>query len=349
MKRDLLSPGQWGALLWVAAMAPAAELLPGTALETAGRGGWLSPGAAGIILLPLLGISRREGDALSRQTGWRKLLLRLCTLWMGLLLIFRLVLCARRMLWVGERDGAGWYFLLTLSALTLWMGQGKLRVLGRTGQMFLVLLLAAAALVLGLSVIRVRADRLFPLWSEDVVPVLRSSAATAGHLSWALLPMLFLPAREGGRKRVVLWGAGGCMLLILAQAIILGNLGVGLAARSESAFFALTKRVGVEGAFQRVESVVSALWVLSDLTVCAVLVHAIGLVWEGSLFHVKRERVSSVVLLVGTGAALWILRQGIPIEEWNRDWVWLGNLMACVLAVIADAKGVAMVKKPKSG
>ena len=42
MKEDMLSRGQWGALLWVAALAPAAELLPGTALETAGRGGWLS-------------------------------------------------------------------------------------------------------------------------------------------------------------------------------------------------------------------------------------------------------------------------------------------------------------------
>lgn len=348
MKEDMLSRGQWGALLWVAALAPTAELLPGTALETAGRGGWLSPLAAIIFLLPLLLAAGRGEGAFRRESVWRTPALILCAVWMELLLILRLALCARRMLWAGERDGAVWYFLLTLSALALWMGQGALGTLGRAGQIFLVLLLGAAGLVLGLSVPQVRADRLLPLWTRDVLPVLRSSLSTAGHLCWALLPLLLLPSRSRTGKTCLLWGAGGCVLLTLAQIIIIGNLGVGLSARSQSAFFALTKSVGVEGAFQRVESVVSALWMLSDLTACVVLSHAIGLIWNGRVFHVKRETVSSFALLAGTGAALWMLRWGAPVEMWNREWVWLGNLVACAAAVIAGSKGETMVKKPKS-
>lgn len=349
MKKDVLSRGQWGVLLWVAALAPAAELLPGTALETAGRGGWLSPLAAMLLLLPLLLAARQRTDGLPRENLWGNVLLFLCALWMELLLTLRLALCARRMLWAGERDGAVWYFLLTLSALALWMGQGRLGALGRTGQIFLVLLLGAAGLVLGLSIPQVRADRLLPLWTEDTFPVLRSSLGTAGHLCWALLPMLLLPVREQERKSCLIWGAGGCVLLTLAQTIIVGNLGMGLSARAGSAFFALTKSVGVDGAFQRVESVVSALWMLSDLTACVVLTHAIGLIWESGVFHVKRETVSSFALLAGTGISLWLLRWGAPVEMWNREWVWLGNLMACVLVVVARKVGVAIVKKPKSG
>ena len=349
MKEDVLSRGQWGALLWVATLAPAAELLPGTALETAGRGGWLSTLAAMLLLLPLFLAARREEGLLPQETVWRSFLLIPCALWMELLLTLRLALCARRMLWAGERDGAVWYFLLTVSALTLWMGQGKLGVLGRTGQIFLVLLLGTAGLVLGLSIPRVRADRLLPLWTGDIVPILRSSLGTAGHLCWALLPMLLLPIRGREGKSGLLWGAGGCVLLTLAQTIIIGNLGVGLSLRSESAFFVLTKSVGVEGAFQRVESVVSALWMLSDLTACVVLAYAIGLIWENKVFHVKRETVSSFALLAGTGVSLWLLRWGAPVETWTREWVWLGNLVACVLVVLAGKKGAAMVKKPKSG
>lgn len=349
MKQEILSQGQWGALLWVAALAPAAELLPGTALEMAGKGAWLSPVAAVFLLLPLLWMSRRGNGEILQERLWEKGLTYLCALWMELLLVLRLALCARRMLWAGERDGAEWYFLLTLSALVLWMGQGRLCVLGRMGQIFLVLLLAAAGLVLGLSVPQVRADRLLPLWTGDLVPILRSAVGTAGHLCWPLLPMLCLPVRERRKSSALLWGAGGCVLLTLAQSIIIGNMGVGLSARSASAFFALTKSVGVEGAFQRVESVVSALWMLSDLTACIVLTQAIGLVWEGSMFHVKRETVSSCSLLVGAGAALWMLRWGAPVEEWNRDWVWLGNLTACILVATAPREGAAVVKKPKRG
>ena len=85
------------------------------------------------------------------------------------------------------------------------------------------------------------------------------------------------------------------------------------------------------------------------LTACIVLTQAIGLVWEGSMFHVKRETVSSFALLAGAGAGLWLLRRGFPIEEWNRDWVWLGNLLFCALACFGLWMGVCLGKKTKSG
>ncbi len=349
MKRDILSTGQWGALLWTAALAPAVELLPGLTLALAGRGAWLSPLAALLFLLPLLWLGR-AGDMSAFRRSWPgRGVLALCAVWMELLVVLRLGLCARRMLWAGERDGAVWYFLLTLAALALWMGEGRLSALGRAGQLYMVVLLAAAALVLGLSIPQVRVDRVFPVWTGDVFPVLRSGLTTAGSLCWAVLPMLFLPARERRGKQLVLWGAGGCLLLTLAQIVILGNLGGGLSAQSDSAFFALTKSVGVEGAFQRVESVVAAVWMLSDLTACVALTHAIGLAGEGAVFHVKRETVSSFALLAAAGGALWLLRWGAPLEVWDREWVWLGNLLACILAAAWSWRGAAMVKKTKSG
>ena len=349
MKQEKLSPGQWGALLWAAALAPAAELLPGAALNLAGRAAWLAPTAALLFLLPLLRLGRRGDVRNLRESLTGKVLLTGYALWMVLLVSLRLALCARRMGWAGERDGAVWYFLLVLAALALWMGEGRLSPFGRAGQMFLLLLLGAAALVLGLSAPLVRADRILPLWTGDILPVVRAGLPAAGCLGWAVLPMLLLPVREERSSRALLWGAGGCLLLTLAQLIIIGNLGVGLTARSAGGFFALTKSVGVEGAFQRVESVVAALWMLSDLTLCVALTHAVGLAGEGAVFHVKRETVSSFALLAGTGIGLWLLRWGAPVEEWNRDWVWLGNLIFCAAAAFGLWRGESLGKKTKSG
>ena len=335
VKRDGLSPHQWGALLWLVTLAPAAELFPAVGLA-AGRGAWLTPLAAVLVMLPLLRLTgevpQNRGVAL------------LCGLWMELLLVLRLTLCARRLLWSGERDGAVWFFILTLTALALWMGGGKLSALGRAGQIYLVILLGAAALVLGLSLTRVRADRILPLWTENIGPVLLSGLRGAGSLCWGLLPMLFLPPQRSSGKSRLLWSGGGCVLLTLAQFILMGNLGVGLCARSESAFFALTKSVGVEGGFQRVESVVAALWTISDLMLTVILARAVGICGETVCPKVKYESGASLALLGGAGIALWSTRWGAAVANWNREWVWMGNLTACLLVIF----GVFLVKRTKS-
>ena len=71
----------------MAALAPAAELLPAVGLE-AGQGVWLTPVAAGLILVPLLWLAG------AGEMG--RLPALLCGIWMEVLLILRLTLCARR-------------------------------------------------------------------------------------------------------------------------------------------------------------------------------------------------------------------------------------------------------------
>lgn len=344
MEQEGLTSRQWGALLWAAALSPGAELFPAVGLEQAGRGVWLTPVVSLLILFPLLWFSRQWDGAALRTCAVGRVTALLCGVWMEVLLVLRLTLCARRMLWSGERDGAVWFFLLTLTALALWMGSGKLSALGRAGQIYLIVLLGAAILVLGLSLPKVRADRILPLWFGDAGPILLTALSGAGSLCWAVLPMLFLPAHSKSGKSLALWGGGGCLLLSVAQLIVVGNLGVGLCARSESAFFALTKSVGIEGAFQRVESVVAALWMLSDLTLTVILTRAIGLCAESLHRKLNREGVGSFALLAAAGVALWGTRWGASVTEWNRDWVWIGSLVACIVAIV----GMFIVKKTKT-
>ena len=287
MKDDKISRTQLMALLWAGVMAPAAELLPALLLPGAGKGAWLAVILAAPLVLAagwLLGsLAGREGLAattvslLGRWAGGLVLLLYI--VWGLFLLAVRLRLCAQRLLSSGERDGALWFFLLSVAAVLLWMGRGKLPAFARAGQLFLTALLLTAGVVLGLSLFQARPERLLPLWWDEAGPVVQGALSAAGVMGWGLfLPFLMGEVRDQGENKNwhwLFWGLGGALLLAAAQAVILANLGAGLAGRLENPFFALAKSVGVEGAFQRVESVVTALWTFADLTMGGVLIFAL--------------------------------------------------------------------------
>lgn len=339
MEGEKITHTQLTALVWAGVLAPAAELLPALTLPMAGRGAWLAPAAA--IPLVLLGgwlLGRMGGPAKIRSAlgpVFGSAILTVYIVWGELLLALRLRLCAQRLLAAGERDGSLWFFLLGAVALTLWMGTGRLAAFARAGQVFLAVLLAAAGAVLLLSLPQVRLERLLPLWREDVRPVMLSALPAAGALGWGLWGAFLVeetaPPEGQGSWRPLFWGVGGCLVLALAQAVILGNLGQALAAQLANPFFALTKSVGVEGAFQRVESLVAALWTLADLTMACLLLFALRALIRTLLPAVKERWAASVALVLTAALALTFFAGG-RAELWSREIVPAGNLFL-VLAV----------------
>ena len=339
MRDDKISRTQLMALLWAGVMAPAAELLPALLLPGAGKGAWLAVILAAPLVLAagwLLGsLAGREGLAastvglLGRWAGGLVLLLYI--VWGLFLLSVRLRLCAQRLLASGERDGALWFFLLSVAAVLLWMGRGKLPAFARAGQLFLTALLVTAGIVLGLSLFQARPERLLPLWWDEAGPVLQAALSAAGVMGWGLfLPFLMGEVRDQGENNNWhwrCWGRGGALLLAAAQAVILANLGAGLAGRLENPFFALAKSVGVEGAFQRVESVVTALWTFADLTMGGVLIFALQAMAAQLLPEKALPWTPWAAVLLGTAGALTLFPALGLAEEWNRRQIPAGNLI----------------------
>lgn len=339
MKSNSISHTQLMALLWAGIMAPAAELLPGVLLSRAGRGAWLSV----VLAAPLVwvsgwllgGLAGRDGLArgmtarLGKWGGRAAILLYI--VWAQVLLTLRLRMCAQRLLASGQRDGALWFLLVSVAGVLLWIGRGKLAAFARAGQMFLAALLAAALVVLGLSAFQAKPERLLPLWWQEGAPILRSAFTAAGVLGWGLFAAFLTGCvREQGERKGwhwLFWGVGGTLLLAAAQAVIIGNLGAGLAARLDAPFFALAKSVGVEGAFQRVEGVVAAVWTLADLTMGGILVFAIRAMAAELGACGKGSWVPwGSVCLAATGALLLFPRLGTA-REWGQYVVPLGNLV----------------------
>lgn len=338
MRDDKISRTQLMALLWAGVMAPAAELLPALLLPGAGRGAWLAVLLAAPLVLAagwLMGsLAGRNGLArgitglLGRWPGGAVLLLYI--MWGMFLLALRLRLCAQRLLASGERDGSLWFFLLSSAAVLLWMGRGKLAPFARAGQLFLTALLITAGVVLGLSLFRARPERLLPLWWSEAGPVLRAVLSAAGVMGWGLfLPFLMGDVRDQGENKHwhwLFWGLGGALLLSAGQAVILGTLGTELSARLDNPFFALAKSVGVEGAFQRVEGVVAALWTFADLSMGGTLVFALRAMAGELLPEKNLSWVPWAAVLLGATGALFLLPDAGTVELWSRRLVPAGNL-----------------------
>ena len=339
MREDKISRTQLMALLWAGVMAPAAELLPALLLPGAGRGAWLAVLLAAPVALAagwLMGsLADREGLAkkitgvLGRWMGGAVLLLYM--VWALLLLSLRLRSCARRLFLSGERDGALEFFLLAVAAVLLWIGRGRLAAFARAGQMFLTALLITAGAVLALSLFQAKPERLFPLWWAEAGPALQAVLSAAGVMGWGLfLPFLMGDVKDQGENRSwhwLFWGLGGALLLGLTQAVILGNLGAELASRLDNPFFSLAKSVGVEGAFQRVEGVVAALWIFADLTMGGILVFAVRAMSTQLLPEGARKWVPWLAVLAGTAGALYLVPALEKAGDWNRGLVPAGNLI----------------------
>ena len=339
MKADKISRTQLMALLWAGVMAPAAELFPALLLPGAGKGAWLAVMlAVPVVLLAgwLMGsLAGREGLARSMTALLGKWLgggvLLLYIMWALLLLTLRLRLCAQRLLASGVRDGTLCFFLLAVTAVLLWVGRGSLASFARAGQLFLTALLIAAGAVLALSLFQARPERLLPLWWTQTGPAAQAVLSAAGVMGWGLfLPFLMGQVRDQGEKKHwhwLFWGLGGVLLLAAAQVVILGNLGVSLAARLNNPFFSLTKSVGVEGAFQRVEGVVTALWTFADLTMGGVLIFAARAIAAELVPEQAAKWVPWGAALLATAGALLLFSAPGAAETWNRKVVPAVNLL----------------------
>lgn len=315
MKDGRITAGQLTAAAWAAVLAPAVGMLPGATARIAGEGAWLAPLVAlpAVLLLGyVLGRLARQGltQAFLRLLGpvAGRVLTIIYMVWALVLACARLRLSGQRLLFTAQREAEPWFFLGLLAAVACWLAWGEAGAFVRSAAIFSRILTLALAAVLGLTVFRVRAEHLWPLWTGDILPVLRAGAPALGVLCYGTYAAFLW---EGGADEVG-WkrrAAGGCDILTLLGLSVLGNMGAELTGALEDPFITLSKHVGVEGAFQRVESLVSSLWLLGDLALIGLLLWACR---RMTAVVAPQWRETWVVL---TGAAAVLLGAGLLFRD----------------------------------
>lgn len=296
--------------MFAALLSPAVRALPAWTAATAGRGAWLT----GLTAFPPLllcgwlwalllrrtpaggGPSEAFQGALGKPLG--KALTIIYMVWALFLLCLEGRLYGERMLSAGYRGASLAAFLLVLLGLVLWMGRRKLSAFARAAEMFYLILSLTLGLVLVFAILDITPENVLPVWTGDLPGVVAATAVPVGVLCagvyGAFLAGGVSPRPDDGR-RGLRWLAAGCVVLALLQFGVLAQLGPELSARLDAPFFEVARGVGVAGAFQRVESVAIALWVLSDLALMGMLLFA-GRAMAGAVFGPKGGKWAPVLL-----------------------------------------------------
>jgi hypothetical protein len=248
------------------------------------------------------GVGAAGGERRTLGRGTDTALVVIYLAWTLLDLALALRLCAERLAVI---YGAGPALGCTgaLLAVAVWMGLGKRAALARAGEVFYLALAVALGGVLLLSAGHVEGENLDLSLSE--------AASLPGCGLWmAGLLLNLLPAAGLGRgqhqagdgKRAVKWILAFAAAITLLLAAVMGCLGPKLTASLSAPFLTMVQGLGVQGAFQRTEALVSALWTLSDLILISLLLHT----WRGLACRLRRGAWSrwSVLPAAAAGVAL---------------------------------------------
>lgn len=253
MKSEKLSPRQLSVAVLVGGLSAGAAAVGGADWR------WLLACAPAGVLL---------GWLLLRRVGRKKLhpvLNVLYGAWAAVLMAQALGRTAGRLRTAGGEGDIAWLMVL-LALPLLWMGWGKAAAFFRAVEVYwlAVLVVTAAILLLGAP----RADWQW-VW-EPLGGWKESLAAGALVLSTGLfvLPYLYkIDPEPGGTHRGLVW-LGGLGLLAAALAALTAGLLGPVCARADRPFFAAA---GLLGDSARLEGLVSALWLLPDLTLIGLL------------------------------------------------------------------------------
>jgi hypothetical protein len=304
MEDKTISLRQRMVLIGVALLAPASELLPGFAAQRAGRGGWLAALCALPVVLIALwavwGMRTVGGERRGLGRGTDTVLVVIYLAWTLLDLALALRLCAARLA-VIYGQGAALACTGALLVVAVWMGLGQRAALARAGEVFYLALAVALGGVLLLSVGHVEGRNL-DLSLTDAVALPGCGLAAAGLLL-NLLPAAALgrgTVKAGDGRRAVKWVLAFAVAITLLLGAVIGCLGPKLTAGLPAPFLTMVQGLGVQGAFQRTEALVSALWALSDLILVSLLLHT----WRGLAHRLHRGAWSRWSILPASAAAV---------------------------------------------
>ncbi|MGI5971818.1 MAG: GerAB/ArcD/ProY family transporter [Oscillospiraceae bacterium] len=335
-------------LALLALMSPTVRHLPVMATMEAGYAAWFSPIAATV---PLVIWGFILGDLLRREDeGYAQVLMRVLGgvagravalayfAWIVLNTSLAVRSYAERFLSTTYRGESIVLFIVVLLVLAAWIGRQPLRYFARTGQIFFWVFLGLLAFLFGLSAMDVNKKNILPVTGADILPVLRSVEPIMATAAFALY-FAFLMKETKRIKRTGLgialgfvgYGAISTILMIL----VLGVFGPEITRRMQLPFITLIKGLRIQGVFEHAESVILAVWVVTDLMLVTLGIMASERI-IGAVFGLEEpEKNAAPLCLIIYALSIKIAPDAFGVEKFVENTARRANIILGVFVPLA--------------
>lgn len=340
-----LTSRQLSLLVWTAMLAPLVRQTPAASLPAAGKGAWVSvlltlPGAAVPVLVLAALLRRREagekpGELLCRCLGPvpGRILSAMTAAWLLFCAGFTILAGADRMVAAVYPESPPALFAGAMLLLCLPAARGRLRTLGRIGEMTAPLLGALFAAAALFSLTAAETKELWPLPREAMGGAAAGALPLLGTLSAGVFFALLLdgaPLRQPGMTFFLpLAGLAGTALLLCV--LILGVFGPALAGEMDYPFFVLVRNLRLPHLLERGEALAAAAWVVSDYLLTAAQLQMASRAAALALYGPGKARRDGLVwacALLAGGAAAVCAGDAFSLQRLGRIWIPAGDLFA---------------------
>lgn len=352
--KEKITPGQLGILCCCGLLATMFQVAPGTGAAPAEAGAWLSPLAALATLLPPVWVLVRacrvlpRGGGLERiytqafGTGAGRLLTGLTGLWAVLCAAVALRYYSESLVSTVYPETGIWIFLLGVTAV-VWRASGRgVAVLCRMAKVFLPIICGVLALV---CLLALREVKLYYLWPVRKWRGVITAALPVVGVQAPVMLILFrrteAPGTMRGGRILTLWLTVSALILTIMRTVVIGMFGWQTGVRLLNPLFSAAKEVYLMEVFERIEALVVAVWVFSDLIWIAALLDAAAHYCAGALGRSTGKGWLGAVTLLMLAAAGWSQGDAVRLRQAVGHEVLAGSVAVCLLLPVA---GVAVAR-----
>ena len=329
---DKVSVKQGMMLVVVGLLSPVIRILPGEMTARGGEASWLGAVFALIpavlVALMVCDLVKRPGEDLTDAVcqAFGTVAGRVICFLLGLWVVIWASTLVR---FFGEGFLSTSYvgepvqlFVTLLLVVVFYAAHKRLCVLARAGQIFFWILIVVVVGVFALTAANIDGKNLGPVTGPDLPGALLAAGPFLGVLSGGVCMALLakdMVQETKSLRSVVLCVVGLAAVTGVLLFITVGNFGVTMLLRLQTPFFMLIKGISIANLFERVESVVIALWMLTDFVLVTMMVKAAARSFARALgAEQEKSCVTPVLLLILTGSAL-IASNSFALATWMES------------------------------
>lgn len=275
-------------LMFVSLLSPIIRLFPKSSVDIGGKAVWLSPLLALPVVLVIYVVIEKimkkaapgEGladmiiKAIGKTAG--KGVLVLITLWLIFYTGFVIKSGAERLISSIYPNGQTGLFTVSITIIGIWIAVGDINGIGRLAELMAKIIGIVLTLIIIVGIFDIKADNILPITIYDI-----------GDIAFGALPIInvlsigtYTAFLDGYTKKDNINKKGIVIVLtIIITAIILitvGTMGTKLIESLQHNFFIMIRDMKILGVIERIEAIVIAMWVATDLVYVAMLLKICG-------------------------------------------------------------------------